>query len=245
MVVVIEEQDEEMNVRVQGEAYTLEWWKKQVTAKRVFKVLVFFLYFIIGCLVYNHLEGWEIYETLCFSIVTMATVGYGYRHPTSEGSRLFTIFYLIFGVYMIYFLLAKELSKMFVSVIYAVRKRASNDVEAIGLGYAHQKRWIGILISITVVSAFISAGILKSMESNWSYIDCLYMVVQTIAVSVYLAKILYVEVKANGLLCCCLLDGWLRRLDGQQLQDPQFSGILHCVLNMFSSVHLQHILGVA
>lgn len=54
-------------------------WKTAIkswfTVKRVIKFILFFLYFVVGCVFYHHYEGWSPYKTISFSIVTMCTVG--------------------------------------------------------------------------------------------------------------------------------------------------------------------------
>ncbi len=52
----------------------------------------------IGTLSYEVLEGWSLIESLYFSVVTLATVGYGDLHPTNDVSRLFTAIYILVGV---------------------------------------------------------------------------------------------------------------------------------------------------
>ena len=51
-----------------------------------------------GTIVYRWLEGWGWVDSLYFSVVTLTTVGYGDLSPTSSGSKLFTVFYIIFGI---------------------------------------------------------------------------------------------------------------------------------------------------
>ena len=53
---------------------------------------------VIGTVVYHYLEGWSWISSLYFTVVTMATVGYGDLHPTNDVTRLFTIFFILFGV---------------------------------------------------------------------------------------------------------------------------------------------------
>lgn len=52
----------------------------------------------IGTLAYRELENWSWIESLYFSVVTLTTIGYGDLHPTTDISRLFTVFYILFGV---------------------------------------------------------------------------------------------------------------------------------------------------
>lgn len=51
----------------------------------------------IGAIVYHRLEDWTWIQALYFTVSTLATVGFGDLHPTSDASRLFTVFFILFG----------------------------------------------------------------------------------------------------------------------------------------------------
>lgn len=53
---------------------------------------------IIGTVSYHFLEKWTWIDALYFTVATLTTVGYGDLHPTSEMSRLFTVFFILIGV---------------------------------------------------------------------------------------------------------------------------------------------------
>ena len=53
---------------------------------------------LIGMLVYHRLEGWSLFDALYFSVITLATVGYGDLVPTTPIAKLFTIVYVVNGV---------------------------------------------------------------------------------------------------------------------------------------------------
>jgi hypothetical protein len=38
-------------------------------------IIILSLYLIVGCLAYNHFEGWSVGKTLGFTIITITTVG--------------------------------------------------------------------------------------------------------------------------------------------------------------------------
>jgi len=59
-----------------------------------------------GTMVYWRFEDWTIVEALYFSVVTLTTVGYGDLHPTSAGTQIFTIFYILTGIGVFVALLA-------------------------------------------------------------------------------------------------------------------------------------------
>ncbi len=52
----------------------------------------------IGTVAYMLLEHWTVVDSFYFSVVTLATVGYGDLHPTTELSRLFTVGYIVTGL---------------------------------------------------------------------------------------------------------------------------------------------------
>ncbi len=54
-----------------------------------------------GTLFYQYIEHWNWIDALYFCVVTLATVGYGDLHPTTQVGRLFTIPFIIVGVAML------------------------------------------------------------------------------------------------------------------------------------------------
>jgi hypothetical protein len=53
---------------------------------------------VVGTLAYHWLEGWSLLDSLYFSVITLATVGYGDFVPTTPVARIFTILYVINGI---------------------------------------------------------------------------------------------------------------------------------------------------
>ena len=52
----------------------------------------------IGTGAYSLLEGWSLVDSLYFSVVALATVGFGDLHPTTDVSKLFTVVYILSGL---------------------------------------------------------------------------------------------------------------------------------------------------
>ena len=50
---------------------------------------------------YMIVEGWSLIDAVYFSIVTLATIGYGDLTPTTDLAKLFTIFYVLIGIGLI------------------------------------------------------------------------------------------------------------------------------------------------
>ncbi len=53
---------------------------------------------LVGTLFYMRVEHWTIIDALFFCVVTLTTIGYGDKTPTTPGSKLFTIFYIFIGI---------------------------------------------------------------------------------------------------------------------------------------------------
>ena len=51
-----------------------------------------------GTLFYRSVEGWSVLDSAYFSVATLTTVGYGDLAPSTPGSKVFTIVYILVGV---------------------------------------------------------------------------------------------------------------------------------------------------
>ena len=61
---------------------------------------------LTGTIFYWRFEDWSIIQSLNFCVVTLTTVGFGDLTPTSDGTQLFTIFYILTGLGILVALLA-------------------------------------------------------------------------------------------------------------------------------------------
>lgn len=53
---------------------------------------------IVGTLFYTWSEGWSVIDSFYFTVITITTVGYGDLSPTNDASKLFTVFLVLTGV---------------------------------------------------------------------------------------------------------------------------------------------------
>ena len=53
---------------------------------------------LTGTIFYWRAEDWTIIQALYFSVVTLTTIGYGDFTPTSAGTQIFTIIYILTGL---------------------------------------------------------------------------------------------------------------------------------------------------
>jgi len=59
---------------------------------------LFALYMLMGILYYFSIDGWSITDTIYFTITTFLTIGYGDLTPVSDHRKVFTAFFVLFGV---------------------------------------------------------------------------------------------------------------------------------------------------
>ncbi len=56
---------------------------------------------LVGTIAYRLMEDWSWVDSLYFSVVAVTTVGFGDLAPTTDGAKLFTVFYLMSGITII------------------------------------------------------------------------------------------------------------------------------------------------
>lgn len=51
-----------------------------------------------GTIFYRAVEGWSWVDSIYFTVITLTTVGYGDLSPSTAGSKIFTIVYVLIGI---------------------------------------------------------------------------------------------------------------------------------------------------
>ena len=59
------------------------------------------LVLVIGTLAYSVIEGWSLVDSFYFSSVALTVVGFGDLTPSSDFSKMFTVFYIFSGIAII------------------------------------------------------------------------------------------------------------------------------------------------
>tara|TARA_Y100000034_G_scaffold4746_1_gene5506 strand:+ start:594 stop:866 length:273 start_codon:yes stop_codon:yes gene_type:complete len=68
---------------------------------------------LIGTLFYNFVEGWNVLDSMYFSVITLTTVGYGDLVPITDAGKIFTMFYVLIGIGIIFaFIRASTLKRI-------------------------------------------------------------------------------------------------------------------------------------
>ena len=67
--------------------------------KRYLKlILATIVIVLIGSVFYHSVEGWGWIDSIYFSVITLTTVGYGDFSPQTDLGKIFTTFYVIIGI---------------------------------------------------------------------------------------------------------------------------------------------------
>ena len=71
--------------------------------KHAYKMLLAAVLLLLGTatVVYRFVEDWSWVDSFYFSTVAVTTVGFGDLAPSTDGSKLFTVFYVIAGIALI------------------------------------------------------------------------------------------------------------------------------------------------
>lgn len=141
--------------------------------KRVVKLCAVVLYFLVGLLFYRFYEGWTFIDSLLFTIVTISTVGYGNTSPSDDISRLFTIFYMLFGIYLVLHSL--------VNFTNSLLERESVAVEPI----RNSPKSKIFFVSLAICFCMTTGIIFLMLSEDWSFITAMYFAVETSTVSPY------------------------------------------------------------
>lgn len=54
----------------------------------------------IGTIFYSNIENWSLLDSLYFSVITLTTVGFGDFFPKTDIGKMFTIGYVLVGIFL-------------------------------------------------------------------------------------------------------------------------------------------------
>jgi voltage-gated potassium channel len=68
--------------------------------RHVYRILLATAIFVLafGTIFYRYIEHWSWIDSYYFSVVSLTTVGYGDLTPHTNAGKIFTTFYLMFGI---------------------------------------------------------------------------------------------------------------------------------------------------
>ncbi|RYH28970.1 two pore domain potassium channel family protein [archaeon] len=140
-------------------------------------LFILFLYLLVGCLAYGELEGWHFGRSLSFTVVTITTVGYGYHTPSNDASRLFTIFYIIFGIIYV-FAIVSEFVQGQLSKFSDILQKRLVSTEEIGADYQNNRRLVVYNVVAIILTILLGGVVLMTLE-DWTFIQGVYFALET------------------------------------------------------------------
>lgn len=106
--------------------------QRPVNTKALAAVIAIIFLIGLGTVVYHKLEGWSAIDSAYFTVVTLATIGYGDLVPTHNVSKMFTIFFVFAGVGMFLFAITIFAERYFdrrVNVLERTVRRVSRQAQ--------------------------------------------------------------------------------------------------------------------
>jgi len=140
---------ERMSYRFLGTAFTSFIIRRRFVLTRV---LIVFAYWVVGVQYYSQMEHWNPMDSAYFITVTTTTVGYGDFHPTRDTTRLFTIFYAIFGIAFVLSAVSDLINYLL------VRKLQTKVLNAIGVVKLESRAWFKLIFSASCIITMIAVG---------------------------------------------------------------------------------------
>lgn len=141
------------------------------------KVAVVVLFYFICSVFYSRVEGWDFVECIYFITVTIATVGYGYFHPTNNISRIFTIFVIIFGLLFIFSIISDFIEY----VLECAEKQAAtitkSDSVDISDPYKYVKKRLYAVGSVFLL--VLGGSFFFWQNEGWSFLEAIYWCICT------------------------------------------------------------------
>lgn len=141
----------------------------------LFRAFRFVIFFAIGVGFYSSHENWNFTDASYFVTQTISTVGYGNLSPKSNSGKVFSIFFLYFGI-LLTFSVMGDITRFIVEVmrkVYYVPKKLSK-FQVVVRSVLNLIMWIGILFAVPLFG-----GIVFAANEGWSYLDAFYFAVVT------------------------------------------------------------------
>ncbi len=133
------------------------------------KVLRFFLFYVIGVLVYENIEGWTFRDSVYFITQTISTLGYGNISPKTSEGKVFSIFYIFSGILLTFSVIGDVTTMVVVSMRDRYNKKKLkrlNRLQVIVRSVLNCLMWIFILFLVNIFGAMVF-----SLNEGWSFLD--------------------------------------------------------------------------
>lgn len=117
------------------------------------------------------------YIMLNLTLFVAYFIGYGYHAPSDDTSRLFTIFFMLFGVYFVFAGINELIALHMRNVAYQSQQQSGTAGEK----YIYTRRRFAKNIAVILLVLLAGALVLMACE-GWSFITALYFAIETTTV---------------------------------------------------------------
>ena len=133
---------------------------------------------VVGGLVFSALEGWTYRQSVFFSIVSLTTIGYGFKFvPRTNGGKLFLMFYGIFGLGLVAFMLSKFAQFLMTSIVKPLARRCHLHCDM----FMFWVPWSIVILVLMMLAVWLGGALVFTIAEDWSYLDASYYCFQTLA----------------------------------------------------------------
>jgi multidrug transporter EmrE-like cation transporter len=158
------------------------------------KLFILAVFYAVGILHYTYVEGWTFVECIYFITVTITTCGYGFFHPTTDPSKIFTIFYIFVGIIVIFTMF----QGLTIETLNDAQDGLVSGVRGL-LGYKtplsrKENRVIRLQLAVLAIGVVVLTGVLfYSANEDWTTLDAAYWVICTMTTIGYGTYIQYLH----------------------------------------------------
>lgn len=156
-----------------------------------FAVSCLVVYYASAIIAFSHMfENWSYIDSMYFATITFLTIGYGDVSPSTDAGRLFTVFFAIFGIFILGIFLG-DLGKRIVDVetkaYDTMKEKARNNIKAMFSmqideeAEKHEPKTAAELIfrvirvELPLLAIIFLVGILYGTQvENWTIIESIY-----------------------------------------------------------------------
>jgi len=157
----------EVNDQVSGPANSGRGWYRM--GKSFGLVLVFY---VVNTVVWWQLEGFTVLDAVYFVTTTITTVGYGDFHPSNDNSRLYCIFYMLFGLIVVMKVVSDFAS-------YILERIEALTLQQIDNTESHQRISRLLLAIFNIALCMLGGAIALWLFLGCSFVTALYWAVVT------------------------------------------------------------------
>ena len=144
-------------------------------------VLSFVVFILLGATFYRYNESWSWTDCIHFTVMTATTVGYGNISPSNDGSKVFTMVYLIVGLNLLAVAIGLVASAFESNGHHKRRKFKPGTNQSKGWGTPMADRYKDLAMNLLYLVLCTAVGsIFFSFNEDASAVESIYFAIETL-----------------------------------------------------------------